>query len=160
MDPGRIDEIVELSVRAWSPVFPKMRKEIDGFVYDSFYPHGWEARQRADVSAICADAATEIWIASVDGVLAGYVGLRGHEADSMGEVQIIAVDPDRQRMGVGAALLDFSFAWMRRKGYAMAMVETGGDQGHAPSRAIYEAVGFRRYPVARYFKNLRGDGEE
>ncbi|HNS88026.1 MAG TPA: hypothetical protein PKH09_14080, partial [Parvularculaceae bacterium] len=45
MDPGRIDEIVELSVRAWSPVFPKMRKEIDGFVYDSFYPHGWEARQ-------------------------------------------------------------------------------------------------------------------
>lgn len=158
LNPAHIDTIVALSIRAWSPVFPKMQAEIDGFVYDAFYPAGWEARQRADVAAICRDEATEIWTAVLNGDLVGYVGLRAHNEDSMGEVHIIAVDPDFQRRGVGAALLEFSFDWMRRKGLAMAMVETGGDQGHAPSRAIYESAGFRRYPVARYFKDLQDDG--
>jgi hypothetical protein len=37
---------------------------------------------------------------------------------------------------------------------AMVMVETGGDPGHAAARASYEAAGFERWPVARYFKSL------
>jgi hypothetical protein len=36
----------------------------------------------------------------------------------------------------------------------MVMVETGGDPGHAAAQAGYEAAGFERWPVARYFKNL------
>jgi hypothetical protein len=36
----------------------------------------------------------------------------------------------------------------------MVMVETGGDPGHAPARGAYEAAGFERWPVARYFKAL------
>ena len=35
------------------------------------------------------------------------------------------------------------------------MVEVGGDSGHAPARALYESEGFVRWPVARYFKDLR-----
>jgi len=37
----------------------------------------------------------------------------------------------------------------------MMMVETGGDPGHAPARHTYEAAGYQRWPVARYFKNLQ-----
>jgi hypothetical protein len=37
---------------------------------------------------------------------------------------------------------------------SIAMVETGGDPGHAPARAAYTATGFRLVPVARYFKDL------
>ena len=40
----------------------------------------------------------------------------------------------------------------------MVMVETGGDRGHAPARATYEGLGFQRWPVARYFKDL-ADGD-
>jgi hypothetical protein len=36
----------------------------------------------------------------------------------------------------------------------MVMVETGDDPGHMPARRAYEAVGFERWPVARYFKDL------
>jgi len=39
---------------------------------------------------------------------------------------------------------------------AMVMVETGGDRGHTPARATYEGLGFQRWPVARYFKDLSG----
>ncbi len=37
---------------------------------------------------------------------------------------------------------------------AVAMVETGGDSGHAPARRAYEKAGFALLPIARYFENL------
>jgi len=36
----------------------------------------------------------------------------------------------------------------------VAMVETGGDPGHAAARRTYEKAGFTLVPIARYFKNL------
>lgn len=151
---SHLAEIRELSLRAWTPVFPAMKQEIPSYVYDAFYPKGWEARQQADIEAICLDQTTEVWVAVLDETVAGFVGLRVHEEDSMGEVHVIAVDPAHQRKGVGAALMDFSINWMRQRGLAMAMVETGGDKGHAQSRAFYESTGFAQLPVARYFQKL------
>lgn len=72
----------------------------------------------------------------------------------MGEVYVIAVDPQYQRQGIGAALLSFSFSWMTERGLKMAMVETGGDAGHSRSRNTYEQAGFEKLPVARYFREL------
>jgi hypothetical protein len=37
---------------------------------------------------------------------------------------------------------------------AGAMVETGGDPGHAAARRTYEKVGYVHLPIARYFKKL------
>jgi GNAT superfamily N-acetyltransferase len=73
----------------------------------------------------------------------------------MGEVHIIGVEPGAQRQGVATALIDWAFDFMRSEGAEMAMVETGDDPGHAPSRAVYESLGFDRWPVARYFRSLR-----
>jgi hypothetical protein len=36
----------------------------------------------------------------------------------------------------------------------IAAVGTGGDPGHAPARATYEALGFTLLPSARYLKLL------
>jgi ribosomal protein S18 acetylase RimI-like enzyme len=149
-----LDSVLDLTMRAWAPVFPLMEADIPDYVYRAFYPQGWKVRQRADVEAICRDGSTEMWIALLDDQLAGFVGLRVHTEDRMGEIHILAVDPSFQRRGVGRALLDFSFERMRSRGLEMVMVETGGDRGHAPSRATYERAGFDRYPVARYFRKL------
>jgi len=43
---------------------------------------------------------------------------------------------------------------MKDAGMSVAMVETGGDPGHERARHIYEKVGFKLWPVARYFKKL------
>jgi len=146
--------VLKLTERAWEPVFPLMRDEIPNYVYEAFYPDGWQKRQLADVEATCLDQDTEMMIALTGGRVSGYLGLREHLEDSMGEIYIIAVDPDYQRQGVGAALMAYGFEWMRKRGLSMAMVETGGDLGHSPSRASYESAGFERYPVARYFRKL------
>jgi ribosomal protein S18 acetylase RimI-like enzyme len=72
----------------------------------------------------------------------------------MGVIDIIGVHPDHQRTGVAAALTAFALDHMRKQGMDIAVVETGGDAGHAPARATYEATGFTRLPIARYFQLL------
>lgn len=109
-------------------------------------------RQRADVAAMCRNESTEIWAALLGDQLVGFVGLRAHVEDSMGEVHMGAVDPSYQRRGFARSLLDFSFERMRQRDLSMAMVETGGDDRQAPSRAAYESAGFERNPVARCFR--------
>lgn len=148
------DRVIRLAVEAWGPVFAKTQTEVPRFVYDAFYPQGWERRQAADVAALLVGEPETVWLALQDDALAGFVGLRLHPEDRMGEVHIVAVAPDRQRQGIGRRLLQFAERRIRDTGMAMVMVETVGDSGHEPARRTYEALGFERWPVARYFKKL------
>ena len=55
------------------------------------------------------------------------------------------------------AKLDRAAKQMRARGMDIAAVETGGDRGHAPARAMYEAAGYKALPVVRYLKLLDRD---
>ena len=145
---------MSITERAWRPVFSAMKAEIPGYVYEAFYPKGWESRQLKDIAGLFDEKQTDVFVARIRERVVGFVALQEHLEDSMGEVYVIAVDPEHQKRGIGAKLLEFSFSWMRDRGLAIAMVETGGDSGHAASRAAYERVGFERLPVARYFRPL------
>jgi GNAT superfamily N-acetyltransferase len=50
----------------------------------------------------------------------------------MGVIEIIGVDPEYQRRGIGSRLTEVAIDHMRREGMDIAVVETGGDPGHAP----------------------------
>lgn len=152
--------VIELSIRAWEPVFAKLRTAVPAYVYDSFWPNGWEVRQRADIAGLLDSAPDTVHVAAEGDEVLGWVGVQLHPEDHMGEVHILAVDPAHQRRGIARALLDHAFATIRRAGMRMVMVETGGDPGHAASRATYESMGFERWPVARYFKDLTTADEE
>lgn len=146
--------ILQITQRSWAPVFEKLKPAVESFVYENFYPKGWWPRQEADVSAMLSDGETTVFVAEMGANVVGYIGTRLHPEDNMGEVYILAVDLDAQRQGVASALMEHAFDQIRQAGMQMVMVETGGDPGHAPSRAVYESVGFQRWPVARYFKPL------
>ena len=73
---------------------------------------------------------------------------------NMGEISMLAVNPDHQTCGIGTALTEFALDRLKDAGMSVAMVETGGDPGHAPARRTYERSGFTLLPIARYFKNL------
>ena len=72
----------------------------------------------------------------------------------MGVIDIIGVDPDYQRRGISSRLTEFATEHMRDRGMDIAVVETGGDPGHAPARAAYRTSGFTLLPIARYFRLL------
>ncbi len=95
----------------------------------------------------------KVWVAIEAGAIAGFVAIRFHEG-KLGEIYMIAVDPDYQRRGIAMALTDFAVERMKEAGMQIAMVETGGDPGHAPARAAYEKAGFRVLPLARYFRKI------
>ena len=152
--PELRDEVIGLAVSAWTPVFAKTRNDVPRFVYDAFYPQGWQVRQTADVAVLLEAEPQNIWLAFQDNERTGFVGIRLHPEDQMGEIHILAVSPDRQRQGIGRELMDFAEQIIRKSGMKMVMVETIGDSGHEPARRTYESFGYERWPVARYFKPL------
>ena len=68
----------------------------------------------------------------------------------IGEIYMIAVDPDYQRRGLATLLTQHAISEMRSRGMTLAIVSTGGDPGHAPARATYERNGFIAFPQVLY----------
>lgn len=147
------DALVRISLRAWEPVFASLREAMPGDIYRVFFPD-WRESQRKAVEAACVDATQQVWVADSNGNVVGFVTVRLHTESDMGEIYMVAVDPDQQGRGIGKALTAFSLDRMREAGMKVAMVETGGDPGHGPARRTYESAGFSLFPVARYFKKL------
>lgn len=148
------EEVVDLSLAAWAPVFESLRQAMLPEVFEAFYRGDWRRAQKTAVEAVCADPEVHVVVACVEERVAGFAALKTHEDDRMGEVYMIAVHPDFQRRGIATELMDWSNKWFADQGMSIVMVETGGDPGHAPARRAYEAAGFQRMEVARYFKAL------
>ena len=155
--PAHRSAALDLAIRAWTPVFARLRGAVPQFVYDSFWPDGWQARQRDDLARLLDEPPGDVDVAVIAGTVVGWVCTRIHAEDSMGEVHVVVVDPDHQGSGVGRALMDHAQARARDAGMRMVMVETGDDPGHEPARQLYEGAGYQRWPVARYFKDLTSE---
>lgn len=157
-----MDVVLDLSLRAWAPVFVSLEQAFLPGVFRAFYCEGWRESQRKAVRTVLQDPEQRVWVADGDAGPVGFVAVRLHPEDAMGEIYMVAVDPDHQRNGIGTKLTERALAHMREAGMRIAMVETGGDPGHAPARLTYERAGFTVFPVARYFKDLSptttGDG--
>lgn len=125
---SQLDSIKSLSLRAWSPVFDSIEKAMDVDVYRSFYPDGWHVSQLNAVESVCTTADMKVWVAISSDLTVGFVAVKLHSESSMGEIYMIAVDPDYQRQGIGSALIDFALNWMKSAGMSIAMVETGGEE--------------------------------
>lgn len=147
------EAIVALSLRAWAPVFQSIEHGMDPDVFRALHPD-WRVTQRAAVEAACADEHVDVWVAMDGAQIAGFVALKLHDEDRLGEIYMIAVDPDHQRRGIASALSRHSFDRLSAAGMSVVMVETGGDPGHAPARKAYESMGFRIFPTAKYFRKL------
>jgi GNAT superfamily N-acetyltransferase len=150
----QLDAVIRLSLRAWEPVFDSIQKAMSADVYRVFYPQHWRVSQQKAVEDVCAAEDKKVWVAIEADSTVGFVAVKLHLEDSMGEIYMVAVDPDYQGRGIGSALTEFALDWMKDTGMSIAMVETGGDPGHAPARHTYEKAGFGLFPVARYFKKL------
>jgi GNAT superfamily N-acetyltransferase len=147
------EAVVDLSLRAWAPVFVSMEQVFEPALYQEWYPDGWRIAQQKSVEETCGAPDANAWVATESGKVTGFTVVKLHSA-TYGEIYMIAVDPDFQRRGIALKLTTFALDWMKGQGVTIAMVETGGDPGHGPARQTYEKAGFGLFPVARYFKKL------
>lgn len=146
-DPGRPDVIVraarppeyaaigQLLVAAYGP---------SGMPPDEGY---WDSLR--DTAARTRDA--EVWVAEVDGRLAGTVtwagngsGQREIAAEGEAEFRMLAVDPARQGRGIGRALVEAVVERARADGYTALVMSSS--TWMTTAHRMYEQVGFVRLP--------------
>jgi ribosomal protein S18 acetylase RimI-like enzyme len=148
-----LDALVALALRAWAPVFESIAATLGAELFREQYPD-WRLTQRNAVVSACRGSDMRVLVARAGDHAAGFAALKLHAPDRMGEVHMIAVDPAWQRRGVARELMAHGTSYYKEAGMTTAMVETGGDIGHAPAREFYEAQGFTAFPAVRYFRKL------
>ena len=149
-----LDAVVDFALRAWEPVFTSVREVLGDDLFLRLHPD-WRENQAEAVRSSCTNDERDVFVALADNRPVGFVAVAldaFHER--MGWIDIIGVDPDYQRRGISSRLTEFAIDHMRSRGMDVVVVETGGDPGHLPARASYEAAGFTLLPIARYFRLL------
>ena len=123
---------------------------IEGLDHRSFGPIWHNSKTTLGLALRQAALAT---VAELDGVVVGYQIRTAIQKG--GHLARLAVDPDFQKRGIGAALLDDLLARFGRRGATRVTVNTQKD--NLASIALYESFGFRKtgevYPVYQYFQN-------
>lgn len=150
---NEIEDLVQLSLLAWAPVFHSFEQILGSTIYARIYPD-WTTSQRATVEHICTDSKNIVWAADVDGTIAGFIACELDTSERVGEIQLLGVHPDYQNHGIGTELNNFALEKMKEGGMRLAVVGTGGDPSHAPARRSYEKAGFVALQLVRYYKDL------
>jgi GNAT superfamily N-acetyltransferase len=149
------EAIVEFSLRAWRPVFESVRTILGDAIFARLHQPDWKTLQAEAVRSSCTSDEHDVFVAVVDGRPVGFatVALNAFH-ERMGVVDMVAVDPAYQQRGIATQLMNRCGEHMRANGMDIAAVGTGGDSGHAPARALYEALGYAPLPGVRYLKLL------
>ena len=146
--------IVQLSLLAWEPVFTAWQKILGPDLYPIAIYEDWRQGQKEVVEKICTDPKLSTWVAEVDGNVVGFITYELNDNSKTGEVQLLAVHPNYQNHGIGTELNLFALKMMKAGGMKLAVVGTGGDEGHSPARRSYEKAGYTGLPLVRYYKAL------
>jgi ribosomal protein S18 acetylase RimI-like enzyme len=128
-DDRDAEAVVDLSLRAWAPVFASLERVLGSEIFGRLH-QDWREDQRRAVEDICAAKEGRVWVAEVGASAVGFVAVEFHHPErSMGEISMLAVDPDHQGGGIGTALTEFALDRLKEAGMTVAMVETGATPG-------------------------------
>lgn len=110
------------------------------------------AEELATLPGTYAPPAGGLWLARVDGDIAGVVGIRPIEP-KVAEMKRLWVRPAYRGRGLGRRLAELAVAAARAAGYRSICLDTLGHM--AAARRLYDALGFREIPA--YYDNPLDD---
>jgi GNAT superfamily N-acetyltransferase len=156
--PAREDDleaILGIAERAWERVFEAVNGALGPELATLLHGVDWRRHHASEVRTLLTSSGHARWVAETDGAVVGFASAWVVDPSrAIGEVEIVGVEPAAQRRGVGAALMQHAETWLREQGMAVIFVGTGADDGHAPARALYDALGYQAFPVVQYYKAL------
>jgi GNAT superfamily N-acetyltransferase len=130
---------------------PRDRAPLEALIRgtDMFYePEVHVALELIDLGLTPGGGGYQFAVAVRDESVAGYACWSINPmSDGVHDLYWIAVDRAQQGSGLGRALLEHVEARVRAAAGRALMIETGGKPSYAPTRAFYEACGYRE--VAR-----------
>ena len=149
------ERVLDICVSAFTPVYQGFEKALGNEIFSHRY-HDWQ-EQYADYLGKVSDAgpAVKVYVVADEDALVAFIfTIMDHER-KIGEIGLNAVDPAHQGRGVGKMMYEFALEDLKKRGAEIAYVGTGGDEAHAPARAVYKAVGFdKAIPSTHFFRKL------
>jgi ribosomal protein S18 acetylase RimI-like enzyme len=119
-----LEALVAFSLRVWEPVFASVQEVLGDEIFLRLHSD-WRASQEEAVRSICMNDERDVYVAVAGARPVGFVAVALNAFhERMGVIEIIGVDPDYQRRGVGERLTEFAADHMRRCGMDIAGVET------------------------------------
>lgn len=123
-----------------------MRDVVGDEIFEHLYGDDWRRRQQQDVDEVLADATMRVWVAEQGSQVVGFVAGFLRVDEGMGQIRMLAVNPDSQNRGLGTRLTEVATDWIRESGQPIAVVSTGGDIGHAPAGRTAPRTALGREP--------------
>ncbi|MGW2623374.1 GNAT family N-acetyltransferase [Micromonospora taraxaci] len=148
-------QLTELTIETFGPFYEDSFRPLVGELVFANQHGAWREDYVKQVAELHdPDQHRYVAVAELDGTIAGYVAWSVEPARKNGSITILAVSAKHRRQGVGATLCEHAFSAMRGLGAEVVMIGTGGDEFHAPARALYETLGCTPLPVAVYYREL------
>lgn len=139
---GDLPLIQSIRKRAFQPIHDSFRSLVGEDVFRLEFSD-WDQIQGNYLKSICAvNSAKELYVATEDELVVGFIGLSISQASKRGEIDLNAVDPAYQGKGIGEFMYKFALERMREAGMKVVRVSTGGDSSHSQARRAYEKAGF------------------
>ncbi|MFE4720912.1 GNAT family N-acetyltransferase [Streptomyces sp. NPDC056728] len=146
--------LTELTIDTFRPFYEESFRPLMGEAVFAVQHGNWRDDRKQVAELHAPKRHTHVAIAEAEDAIAGYVAWSVDPARKKGEVTILAVSAPHRRHHVGTALCEHAFDQMRAFGAEVVEIGTGGDQFHAPARALYEALGCTPHPLTAYFRQI------
>lgn len=147
--------LTELTIETFGPFYEDSFRPLVGETIFVNQHGNWRDDYRKQVAELHdPEQHKYVAVAEEDGVLTGYVAWSIDQVRRNGSIVILAVAADHRRGNVGTGLCEHAFGAMRQHGAEVVEIGTGGDDFHAPARALYESLGCVQLPVAVYYRTL------
>lgn len=153
-DQRRIDEI---AIACWSPIHASFEALMGPVMYAAVTNRDgqWRQRKTQQIRDHFARTPDCVWVVEDGGQVLAFVTFRLDGDRQVGEIGNNGVHPDFAGHGWGTFMYRHVLRRFREVGLKYALVGTGLDEGHAPARRAYEAVGFdRSVPKVEYWQEL------
>jgi len=153
--PPDLAQLVDLTIDTFGPFHEQSFRPLVGEVVFANQDADWRADYRGQVPGLHDPGEHKyVAVAEVDGAIAGYVAWTVDTERRNGEITHVAVAAEYRRHHAGTALCEHAFDRMRALGAEVAVISTGGDDFHAPARALYESLRCTMLPTAVYYRQL------
>jgi ribosomal protein S18 acetylase RimI-like enzyme len=147
--------LIELTIEAFRPLHEEIYPSLFGEVIFANQWGSWREDYHTEVAGLHDPQAHKyVAVAEEGSTIVGYTGWRIDPAAKYACIEILAVDSGYRRNHIGTALCEHALTQMRELGAEMVEIRTGGDEFHAPARALYESLGCLRYPTVAYYREL------
>lgn len=150
-----IPQLVEIAFETFGPFYEGyVRSHLGDDIF--LHQHGnWQQDYRDDIPTLHQPGeGRNLAVAKIKDVPVGFVAWKTGTKPFHGEIHLLAESPRSRRQNIGRELCDHAIKAMRSAGAEVVEIGTGGDEFHAPARALYENLGFTKIPVAVYFKKI------